>query len=513
MFTLLNLESAETIARAQFADGKAAARAARLLTRKTGIRFQPRPVAAPVDWQARERARFASGEYVRLHEELEAISPDSHFAHCAKKSPDLIAYTKDAAKGAADKQSLISIESYVALVAADWPDDSKAALIKLQQDHAAAHCSPLKFARTPDEIESVYTNYDDDAGHVANSCMRYEARQFASRVDGRPFHPVRVYGAGDLAIAYLANEDGETIARALVWPEKKIYSRLYCGENSTLARLLKAQGYEGAGYYHGRRSMSGARLLRVESDCGELVAPYLDEVGTVQDCGEYLRIGGDINAQNTNGLCDSTPRFFCEHCGESCDEDVARLVFTDGARRREQHWCEYCADSYAFYCHGYQDYFSDSVDSGEMGGESFSLAWLENHAYICERTNEWTDDVCDVVVDDRGNTESWCASFSGSEFYKYDGTYYSDDLDSEYVITRRAEMVAIAWRGLCWLRDVRVKIPTHIIEEAAENGEPLAFEASDGRLYAPDYEDCYPVDRPRLVPAENGQMVLPAIAA
>lgn len=502
MFTLLNLETAEHIDRAQFASGARAARAARLLSRKTGRRFQPRPVAAPVDWQSREAARFESGEYVALAPQLAALAPPEHYAHCAKKAPDLIAYTKDAAKGAADRQSLISIAAYVDLVAPDWTELNRAALVDLQKAHALAFATELKLATTEDEIERVYTLFDRDAGGVAHSCMRFEARRFASRVDGRPYHPTRVYAAGDLAIAYLANARGETTARALVWPAKKLHSRIYCGNDSTLARLLKAQGYKGAGYYGGA-DMSGARLLRVESDSGDLVCPYLDEVQTVEDCGDFLRIGGDLDATSTSGEIETAPRTYCERCEERVDEDDVVTVCLDSRRRQEAQWCSHCASSYGFYCQGREDYFSDDVECGEMNGETYSLAWLERNATRCERYDEWCDETDSVVVDEYGNTESWGRRAIDHDAYKCAGAYYSADIESVRVITAVDAPRAIRWRALTYLRTVTVDVPRFLIDESIEDGAPIAFLAKDGLWYATDYVDHHPLNRPRRVPAEK----------
>src|ERR1700678_1719150 len=51
------------------------------------------------------------------------------------------------------------------------------------------------FAHEPDDIEHVYLN-------GPTSCMSHPAQSYESKE-----HPVRVYGAGDLAIAYLPDAD------------------------------------------------------------------------------------------------------------------------------------------------------------------------------------------------------------------------------------------------------------------------------------------------------------------
>ena len=137
----------------------------------------------------------------------------------------------------------------------------------------------LKFASTPKEIVAVYTNYDEDCSQVADSCMRYECCDFPEGGSPRPpQHPCSVYGAGDLAIAYTVNVAGQTTARALCWPEKKIYSRVYANDGDRLHRLLKKRGFKKSGGYYGADnkhhastrdadpdapSLAGARILRI----------------------------------------------------------------------------------------------------------------------------------------------------------------------------------------------------------------------------------------------------------
>jgi hypothetical protein len=494
MFILLNLESAEIVSRAQFVDGKKAARAARLLSSKTGRKYQPRKAPDCVAWEARERARFASGEYIGLHHELEAIAPDSHFAHVAKKSHDLIAYTKDAVKGAQDKQSLLSVAAYIELVApSDWTAGDKAVVARRHIDYAASLASPLKFAgpgtdkATADLIEEVYTKYASNCSAVAASCMRHDASRFSGRVDGKRVHPVRAYAGGDLAIAYLTNSEGETTARALVWPAKKLYSRLYCGEDSTLPRLLKSLGYDGAGYYNNDPSMEGAKLARIESDSGTLIVPYLDEVGTVEDCGSYLRIGGDLDATSTNGVIEIEPSGYCESCENSCDEDDLSTVWLDSRRRRSGMWCEHCRDNYTFYCDGTYETYSQNVDHTCIDVEVYCDAYLEDNASICDYSGEWTfGELKTVIIDESGNEEQWSEYYVESCAYEFDGAIYSCGVDSVKITTTRGAWRVYEWFALAWQYDKTIKAPRHIVEESIENDlVPLAYLATDGRYYSP----------------------------
>lgn len=441
MFTLIALQSGEIVSRAQFVTGDKAARAARLLSSKTGRRYQVRkaPEESALDWRERERGRFERGEYIPLLSVLAGFAPKDHFAHVAKKAPSKIAYTQNELKGRADKQSLLSIRSYIDLISPDHIDeDMRVYLERRQRDWAQEQSKELLFAgpgtdkATADLMESVYTNYSQEEHGVSNSCMRYTANNFSSIVDGRRTHPVRAYAGGDLAIAYTVNEEGKTTARALVWPNIKIYSRVY-GDDDTLHRLLKDRGYTKSSYYDGNaESLEGAKLARIELDNGGVLCPYLDEVQTVSDYGDYLRIGGDLQASQVNGVVRLSQQLECESCGDYYDEGDTRRVYFDARMSTSAPWCESCQDHAAFYCEGYEEWFADRVDHEEVGGSTYCLRYLENsdHANYCEYFEEWIfDSVSEVVVSNNGATASWCENAVIGNATRVEDTYYSDHLD------------------------------------------------------------------------------------
>ena len=516
MFTLINIETAVLLSeRITLDDGRKAARAARLLSIKTKQRFQPRKIeSATVDtaWHDREIQRFETGEYIPLVNELiiaanifETKTNSKLFAHISKKNPSLIAYTKDAIKGAQDKQSLLSIEAFVKMVCvAD--DETQAYLTLLQTNHAKAHApAQFKLATTPDEIEKVYTNYAPDMRHVSGSCMRYDHESVRwPKVDGKPFHPVRAYGAEDLAIAYMTNSEGKTTGRALCWPERKIYSRMYA-DNDSLHKALQEAGYSKSSYYGTGPSLNGARLLLVETDSGDYIAPYLDEVGSARISGDHLIIDcdGDLNCTNTNGTAESKPDgACCEHCGDSYDEDDLTMVYTDSRQRSGEAWCEHCRSNGAFYCEGEQEYFSDDVDYGIINDQTYTQRYIDNNASYCDYYEEYTfDDVKTVIVDSDGETQNWSSSAIEDHAYKYNGDYYSDDVDyTKVIVARYCVQFARRWVSSyygpinVWFKDYAEKIPDYLIE----NGEVETVEAKDGLTYLKDYVDHYPIERARL---------------
>lgn len=515
MFTLINIESAVLLSeRITMDDGRKAARAARLLSQKTGQRFQPRKIeSATVDtsWHKREEARFLSGEYIPLANDLtiaanifETKTNSKLFAHISKKNSSLIAYTKDAIKGAQDKQSLLSIEAFVKMVCvAD--DETQAYLTLLQMNHAKAHMpQPFKLATTPDDIEKVYTNYAPDARHVSGSCMRYDIEGRWPKVDGKPYHPVRAYGAEDLAIAYMTNSEGKTTGRALCWPDRKIYSRMYA-DNDSLHKALQEAGYSKSSYYGCGPSLDGARLLLIETDSGDYIAPYLDEVGSARVDGAFLVLDsdGDYQCQNTNGIAETkSDGACCEHCDDSYEEDELTMVFTDSRQRSGVAWCRHCRDSDAFYCEGNEEYFSDNVDSGTVNDQTYTQRYIDNNASFCEYYDESTfDDLRTVIVDSDGTTQEWSSSAVENHAYKYNGDYYSEDLDyTRVIVARYCVQFAPRWVSSyygpinVWFKDTVEKIPDYLIE----NGEVETVEAKDGRYYLKNYVDHYPVERERL---------------
>ena len=512
-FTLINLESAVLLSeRIKLDDGKKAARAARLLSIKTKQRFQPRKIESALDdstWHEREIQRFNNREYIPLVEQLNheaGIYELQHnvrlFAHVSKKNPELIAYTKDAIKGAQDKQSLLSIEAFINLVS-NKDNDTKEYIKRLQLNWARDNTpAQFKIATTADEIEHVYTNYDKESRHVSGSCMRYSHDEIRwPKVDSKPFHPVRAYAGGDLAIAYMTNSEGKTIARALCCPDRKLYSRMYA-DSDLLHKALQDAGYSKSSYYGSGPSLDGARLSLIESDGGEYIAPYLDEVGRARVEGAFLVLDsdGDYLLQNTNGVAEER-NSTCDCCGESFNEDDLSTVYTRSTMSQSESWCEYCRGNNAFYCEGEREYFSASVDHTIVNDEYYTSRYAENYANYCEYYEEYSfSDLTTVIVGTDGETQQWSDNAVENHAYKYNDEYYSDDVDYERVVTER-HVLRMRYRFSptytainAWYVDVTQKIPTHLIED----GSVDVVESANGRYYLKDYVDHYPVARERL---------------
>lgn len=368
--------------------GEAAAIQAREFTALTGKKHQPRPVKDDA-WKAREAARLEDGTYTRVPwdngicwfwRELRKPEAEFHFAHVALKHPGCIAFTENAAKGAADVQTPMKVGRYLERF---YNLDGDSVRTFANQYLAKYGTLELRFAATEDDFEHVYTN-------GPSSCMSKAASYYES-----PVHPVRMYAAGDLQVAYLvAKDDGEHItSRVLCWPEKKTYGRVY-GDDK-IETMLDAEGWQHEDYF-----ANGAKMLRQEADDGRLIVPYVDGVYRADDCGTYLRIAkhGDIDCETTTGLSGFTRH--CDHCGDGMSEDEGCWIDS-----RDENWCEHCAEHNAFYCDdtGTMIAHGDGVEMAN--GDYWSQRRFDRQGFTCDATGE-NHDSDDLVS--MANGECWC---------------------------------------------------------------------------------------------------------
>jgi hypothetical protein len=297
------------------------------------------------DWKQRESDKFTSGEYAFPTWALDLAPIQDHFAHASLAHPGLIAYTPSAEYGQRDRHTAIAPGRYLTKFYPELSGDDVREYAERQI--AATDNTTVLFASTADEIERVYVN-------GPTSCMSGSEADFNS-----PIHPVRVYAAGDLAVAYIEAKPGKITARALCWPEKKLHSRLY-GDKTRLLPALEALGYA-----QGR--LDGARLLRMAKG-GDYVMPYIDDSEAASEySGEYLIIetGGNIDATNTCGLSSEQDEHpVCESCNEMCDEDEGYYI-----EDILETWCESCASG-AHQCSQCQNLFQGNLATALAGTET-----------------------------------------------------------------------------------------------------------------------------------------------
>ena len=175
-------------------------------------------------WTERESERMASRtKPVWVNEQFWVQHQNvhrRHFVHVAETDPRLLSYTVDNDKGEKDIQTPLKPGRYLSKYFAGLLTEKRIAFLSAWQASGQRPPNPfdgleMKFATTSDEIADVYMR-------GPTSCM--DGRHFKNK----QFHPTRVYGAGDLAIAYVEEKlGGKVLSRALVWPEKKAAGRIY----------------------------------------------------------------------------------------------------------------------------------------------------------------------------------------------------------------------------------------------------------------------------------------------
>lgn len=416
-----------------FAAGKDAAAACRDYAAQTGKRYQPRPISSD-EWRQREQARFDAGTYqplpwARAEWYRDSIGAKEHYAHVSTERDGMVAFTESPEKGAADRQTRMRPGTYLQRFYSDKlsPDEIQA----LARDYAGRfEDNVLLLATSADDIERVYTT-------GPRSCMSARASDYSS-----PFHPTRVYAAGDLAVAYVMR-GGHIVGRALCWPKEKKHSRIY-GDEDRLAPLLDA-----AGYRHER--LYGAKLLR-ETHGNSLVCPYIDEVYRVTDYGDYLTIGGDLAADSTHGLINYKNNKYCPSCEERCDEDS--MYFMEDTQRS---LCEVCADN-TYTCARSGNRYERSRNVVHMAdGEYWSHAEFESHGFTCDATGENHHSDDSVYLESREETWSQahfdrhgfqcrgCSSaFANEDGEEHDGDWYCEDCTPEPEEPEEAESAELA---------------------------------------------------------------------
>lgn len=273
--------------------GPTAAYWAKQAAKKTGEKVMPRRVSQAPDWRLRQKTRLENGELKPLPEQWDLTPIDGHFAHLAAANEFMIGYFANPAYAVMDKASEIKPGAYLKkFYPAMSENDRKryAAIVDNSGD--------VFIGRTEDEMEFAY----EKCPHT--SCMTTAYQQSRGREFKSPIHPIRVYAAGDLAIAYTKSKTGSVAERCLCWPDRKIYSRIYGDGSGRLGKLLMARGMTSGTI----DEFNGARLKRILVG-GSFVVPYIDandgETPMVRDDGEFLVIDtdeGTMQVSSTTGL-------------------------------------------------------------------------------------------------------------------------------------------------------------------------------------------------------------------
>lgn len=298
-------------------------------------------------WKRREMDRFKSGQYhlpvwydEKWFQDAKVRVFDKHFPHVAMSDPEVIAFTDSPEKGMQDVQTKIKPGKFLQRFFGDVLTADQITEWSAKHTEEWSKGPELKFAKTPEEFEQVYMM---DAGFT--SCMQKPITTFQTLIN-----PTRVYGAGDLQLAYIMDKKGtKLLARALCWPEKKKVGRVYGDVARLRAAVKNTLGFETTSDNNRYDTFEGAKLLKIEYEGGYIV-PYIDASGTsinyVEDIGDFLKItnGKGKQAGNQHGYIGSGKT--CKKCGNAINGRYYKVHTENSNFGIAQRWCSACTQHY-----------------------------------------------------------------------------------------------------------------------------------------------------------------------
>ncbi|WP_316207481.1 hypothetical protein [Bradyrhizobium sp. SZCCHNR3118] len=328
-----------------FEKGPDAAKAAKALTEQLGYKVQPRRMTQAPDWRARQRERIATGELKPLPAAWDLPEIVDHFAHLDPRDPAKIAYTASPEHGTIDRTTSLTPGRYISRFFDPISDEHRRKLIA-----AIDPSGEVFFATTAEEITRIYKT-------GPKSCMSGE---YADNFALLPAWPSEAYAAGDLALAYQINASGSIQSRALCWPEKKIFGRMY-GDPARLQPALEAEGYRyirNDNTVDGNNkleSIVGAKLKKIPTGRrdDEFVVPYFDDIKVAIDMGDHFvsaeagEIGQVYIVSGGSNTGVSVLHKFCPKLDQSFP--AREFLFVHGAN---QEWSKKAIEKFAFTCSG-----------------------------------------------------------------------------------------------------------------------------------------------------------------
>lgn len=355
------------------------------------------------EWTTRERNRYRDDIYirppwfgggsvstVRSYENHYIPELVTHYPHVL--ADGMIEYTKTAEHGMLDRKTTTTPGRYLTEY---YKNVLSPTQIADYVDACKAENNTFKLTRDGDEIAAIYSR--KDCGF--SSCMQFKASpeySFQRPTErGERDHPVVVYGDSDLALAYLGEIEtrkGKITARAIVWPEKKTFVRVY--GDSLLKTLLRRAGYTAA-------NPEGAHVRYIENDRGVLM-PYIDGISeggivvTLADGRKMVKLLGeedteDMSSRERRDLLSTT-----DTCGYGDGSDDGEDE-DDDQQDDDDHdtTCQNCHIQYAY-------------ESQSNGARNHTLcdACCDRQTQ-CTRCDSWQDDT--TTIEGYGEVCEHCA--------------------------------------------------------------------------------------------------------
>lgn len=234
----------------------------------------------------------------------------------------------------------------------------------------------LKFTETSEQVIDVYRR-------GPKSCMR-------------DCDAVEVYATNDVCVAYMEDDAGVVIARAVVCknPDLGLHYDTVYGNKDAIIHKLQECGYT-------KGSLQGCRLLHKVNNDGVIVMPYVDHTYTVDLVDGYMVLTeyGEYGCQGTDGTVEQS---ICCNCGERGHSD-------DGcwSEYHDEHFCDTCFDD-----------AHTLIDGNWYAHESTDVQLLEDGTYVLEH------DACYVDCRDEYHHRDSCMYNSYTDEY-----YLREDFD------------------------------------------------------------------------------------
>lgn len=285
-------------------------------------------------WADIAQKKFDDGEWkpTPWHNEpwfIEGEKTNQHFTHISVRDSDLVAHVIDYSEDK-DKMRIVSgragryLRKFYDNVLSDGDIRSWSTKLAIESGDIE-----ILYAADPDEIEHVYT-------HGPNSCMSRDADYYKAKI-----HPCRIYGAGDLAVAYLKNKNGRIISRSVCWPEKRVFSSIY-GDGGNYDDVLRNHLTLEKGWSQDHYGLNGAKCLKIDYKKG-FVAPYIDGMLGLKVHSDHLIIqsgGYDFRAGSESGALG----YCCDDCEDELEDEDEGYEWNGGT------YCSDCWSLYAFNC-------------------------------------------------------------------------------------------------------------------------------------------------------------------
>lgn len=337
-------------------------------------------------WEIRELCRMANGDYMPLPPEALDMLPAGTqlHPHLATKESNrgMIAFTRDSSAGQFDRQQVMKAGRFFKQYGIDTTDQRAKEFSAII---AGALTFEVKLLSTREEYRWAYANGPESC-MSRGSDRNNQAKFKGCYVNSEWVHPIEVFAHPESPLRLLVVSDGDKVgARTWVNTERKQWARIYTCNNVRGSSNLIDEWLETEGYRQSNTWCEDAPMLRLVTDRGDTICPYIDPgnygVGVERD---HLVIGeGHRQANHETGCLndssddeDSEADWHCDNCGDGySDWDDRYTVINDGCV------CGHCSSNYTAVWNPY-DQETQYVHDSQIG----DVASLYDATY---------DDTCD----------------------------------------------------------------------------------------------------------------------